>query len=758
MQKSGDKSMPSKPTRPHKPNPGRSSDNQSLPPGGRLPPLSVTGKSMPTVKRSPRIKRTGLLAPIAKTFDPVLSEITEEQREQLFISGGEKFSAGLIANLEKLKKCGFPELHAEAFQDTADRTNCVIATRVPGADKTTPILEGYDLKSYLIKPKSCDWGPMQGFLCQLPCFNKNGSEAIESNDNNYVKYFEYLRDKCDPSSVASGKSVGYDSQLHTAVKDGQTPFISLRISDQRKDEVLKSIPNELKELKISSPQQICGFAFDKKTREESSVVMEFLLNKEEGEETWGVYHGRVYFRQDKNDKAWKNFLNENISYLTTNTSDTDSLNNKNKLKVMSVKDNNGRTINELVAKQPKALVTPAKAEEIICPTYYIGSWLKSQLEKKFEIKGLLPDQKFYPVYVAQNPFPPYVIREKSEGESLEAYAKYKVAIEKKFYKNAVTGDYDLFFVYPVQPAVGWRDMVRPHDLIAPPPLSSSVFLQVIAKRFALEIRATPDAFVEIIPGFTEIEPFESPETGNVNNATSTVVQFLNDRVKTQTKLGVHSPNVSFHNDEAGRPGIDSIDYEFAVFLPSTLAAKLMTNEGPVHALFIDKHDGFLEVIRLLAGNCYVILNHAWLMQLFTLLHPDLKNLSGRIKTTQEPNSSEKAAKIVKKRNDFLKERITEHSKLDRKQLEAINEELAKLFLGQSRAKKMLEGTLESQIYKKAWADVIDAFTSLAIRDFDNATAQVEALMNLAIKWPVVTSNPPGADSTSDRPNSDTETQ
>lgn len=104
--------MPRKPTPPTYPKKGSGGTNAVLPPGGRLPPLNVTGTSKPIVPRPPLTMRTESLEPL-DTLLAFAPELTDEQRERLFLAGGDKFSQGLIANLNKLQKYGFPKLHAE---------------------------------------------------------------------------------------------------------------------------------------------------------------------------------------------------------------------------------------------------------------------------------------------------------------------------------------------------------------------------------------------------------------------------------------------------------------------------------------------------------------------------------------------------------------------------------------------------------------------------------------------------------------------
>ncbi|MBK9091951.1 MAG: hypothetical protein IPM84_04100 [Anaerolineae bacterium] len=715
----------------------------------KLAKMLAEHKSPPT-RRSPQ---RGL---IPLTHSPQLAafigmEVTEEIVDRWLVATAEKFSPGLIADLETLRKEGFPELHARAFQDTADRTNCVIACRVPGADKTTVIEAGYDLKSFLIKPKSCDWGPMAGFLCQLTCFNKKGSKKIDYNDENFVKYFNYIRDKCDPKSPLKPNAVKFDSELAKAVEAGQTPFIPLKITNTRKDEQLKLIPNQWRSLPDeSNPTQIVGYALDT----DKTVLMEFLLNKEQGtgaEPIWGVYHGRVFFRTvaDSGEGGavtygeWTDFANEQLSYLDRNA--------EGKLEVRDKTKDQGRTVAELLETPPASLVAPT-VPATISPPVGGDDYLNEALSKAPYNRPSVANRTFYPVNVAQNPFPPYFVRDQAKNESDDAYKANKERDEKELelYKNAVTGDYDLFAIWPVQPVVSWRDLVRLNDMRATPAPATSIFLPVGAKPFALEIRATPDVYIEVIPGFTEIDPYENQEIGNITNGTITVAQYLNDRVTIQSKRGFRSANASFHSDEGGRPGIDEIDYDFAVFLPSDLAESLLPKQatgGPISALLITNHIQFVELIGLLADHCFVMLNHVWLTHLFTMLHPTLATLGDTVTTKKEADKPDKAAKIVKKRKDFLKDRVREKNKLGQSEIDAINKGLASLFLGKTRAQKMLDNAPGSLPWKNVWNTLVDAFVSLAIRDFENATAQVAALMLMQVVLPTPPASPPPAGGT-----------
>src|SRR5579863_6137212 len=80
------------------------------------------------------------------------------------------------------EKSGMPLPHAHCFQRVANNTNCVISSRSVGKYATGLILENYASKGFHVKAKSCNWGPMAGFVMSDPRFTKRGAspEARES--------------------------------------------------------------------------------------------------------------------------------------------------------------------------------------------------------------------------------------------------------------------------------------------------------------------------------------------------------------------------------------------------------------------------------------------------------------------------------------------------------------------------------------------------------------------------------------------------
>lgn len=76
-----------------------------------------------------------------------------------------------------------PSKHGPAIQAVADRTGHAIMFRAPGTQSTRLLEEGYAAKGFRIDTKSCDWGPMRGFVCVDPRFSKVAGDSAKVDDN-----------------------------------------------------------------------------------------------------------------------------------------------------------------------------------------------------------------------------------------------------------------------------------------------------------------------------------------------------------------------------------------------------------------------------------------------------------------------------------------------------------------------------------------------------------------------------------------------
>ncbi|ARP82148.1 hypothetical protein CAL12_15895 [Bordetella genomosp. 8] len=73
---------------------------------------------------------------------------------------------------------GFPAVHIEAFKEVSRANRMVISSRGLNPLCTDLLLEGYAAKGYHIKAKTCDWGPMAGFVPADHRFTK-ASQALD---------------------------------------------------------------------------------------------------------------------------------------------------------------------------------------------------------------------------------------------------------------------------------------------------------------------------------------------------------------------------------------------------------------------------------------------------------------------------------------------------------------------------------------------------------------------------------------------------
>jgi len=76
---------------------------------------------------------------------------------------------------------GMPRPHLRAFLNVSTSERCVIMVRATGPTCHGPLAEGYDTKGYRIHGKSCDWGPMAGFVMRDPRLNKYGMGKVKFN-------------------------------------------------------------------------------------------------------------------------------------------------------------------------------------------------------------------------------------------------------------------------------------------------------------------------------------------------------------------------------------------------------------------------------------------------------------------------------------------------------------------------------------------------------------------------------------------------
>ncbi len=100
---------------------------------------------------------------------------------------------------------GFPAVHVDAFKRVACRNKMVIASRELNPLCTDLVLEGYAAKGFHIKAKTCDWGPMAGFVPEDHRFTK-GKQKIEDQQRDIAKAFEHHA-MCVPLYISENRFV-----------------------------------------------------------------------------------------------------------------------------------------------------------------------------------------------------------------------------------------------------------------------------------------------------------------------------------------------------------------------------------------------------------------------------------------------------------------------------------------------------------------------------------------------------------------------
>ncbi len=100
------------------------------------------------------------------------------------------------------KESGMLAEHMRAFQTVANRHDCVIACRHVGNTVTGLLRAGYATKSIAVHSKSCDWGPMAGFVCADARFTKKSYNRVNIREQRIeVKHQKVLAGTSIPIQI-----------------------------------------------------------------------------------------------------------------------------------------------------------------------------------------------------------------------------------------------------------------------------------------------------------------------------------------------------------------------------------------------------------------------------------------------------------------------------------------------------------------------------------------------------------------------------
>jgi hypothetical protein len=667
------------------------------------------------------------------------SDFMREAKAALIAASSEQ----IVAELESQ---GFPLYISYAFLHTAAETNSVILSRVPGGVGSDLIEEGYDLKGFHIKAKSCNWGPMAGFICQLPIFNKQGVSKINYNTKEIGHYLHCLhnfngakteitrleaarkteigaisKDLPPDAQKAKLKEINkkYDglvlAQLTLARTAEQisgswsgennlagSPFLPLRrefadltaVTQMRGVKAAIRLPGD------------CFYGIAQNVTDEvdegnnnPTVKIEFLLKRIGTTNFYEVYHGRIFYTK-KDDTA--KFRNEFLGVKMTDQLEKE-VNETYKDYLDGIfgfsEESHNATEDELKAIDsiPSSLAFPRVAAI-----------------------------KFHKINGIMNPFPPF-------------------STEAEKYKNAVSGDYDLFAI--------WPDMdLHQDELIRQSEITIGGDNRLGGKIFTTHFGYKNNFAIEYVPGFAELAPNggvmkESAEFGNMNNLGHLVSGILNSAAaSTINELNtniVSGANKGFHSDEGGRPGIMEIEFPIAVYLPKKMASQALNNinnpagliQSPGARTRINTYCGLIKsaedlvvfIKECMEANFRVYVHYRWMIHLLynTI---DLANYN----TTLTPLLTKNDATIKKYNNKY----VTDHAD-NLKEFIAINDNRrvinAKMASDQptyvSNVKSLVTDPADNSTFFEQLRDLmlVYAFTP-DMRSFERRR-EVEELMN-----------------------------
>ena len=440
----------------------------------------------------------------------------------------EKLKLKLISNEELYQREGIPEEHSDVFLNIAKETNCVIMTRTPGKACGQLLDQGYDAKGFWIKSKSCDWGPMAGFVCLDPIFNKAKEEGALSN----ICY-------------SSEALVGINQKK--TFEDGKLAGVSqILINDQRiswlqKSDVLK--PGSLVPIKEGS--NIVGYSFKdnnvkvllkKETLKFKEVYRDSILipnarilqaDKANKQDVGGVVIGNQEIVDLVANKItiklvdhtfWALYYDHSTLYKYPSTSDpfpvlkkyyNDLAKTTCERKIKKLESNAEKS------KKTENLKVQLKIDEGKIEAYLdflkVGKYLSADPDLLSFAKGEF--KHYRPLYALTNPHVSY--SEETHNASLT-------------HLNAITGDYDLYAVWPKEET---EDDHRVAGMTAD-----------IKDKEELIKREGDHAFGRYV--------------GNISPRIYLIAQLLNSGLMTKTGKPV---NRVFHSDEVGRPFLNEVD-------------------------------------------------------------------------------------------------------------------------------------------------------------------------------------------------------
>lgn len=142
---------------------------------------------------------------------------------------------------------GFPVNHAKAFQIVANQKRCIIMSRAVGKACTGLIEESYASKGFHVKAKSCNWGPMEGFVVEDPNLTKRQPGDFGKQWNDLVDAFAHGA-KSVPLYISNHRRSWLDRNGYMTIHDRSNLNAQIYRARQRddNDHIVRSYEFKLK--------------------------------------------------------------------------------------------------------------------------------------------------------------------------------------------------------------------------------------------------------------------------------------------------------------------------------------------------------------------------------------------------------------------------------------------------------------------------------------------------------------------------------
>lgn len=486
-------------------------------------------------------------------------------------------SGSLIKNTaEACAKSGMPEAHAQCFQNVANKTQCVIANRAVGKHATGLIRENYASKGFHVKAKSCDWGPMAGFVLSDPRFTKAGTSR------NTV--FE------------QAKAIRNAKESHNA---GEMPVY---ISDKRRQELIGlECMKEVFGEETPETGRIVYSAISPDNKE-----MKFVLKKvtdapgAEDTEMWGLYY----------HPTEKPLFAKEVDHLGKGSVAGAAPEKRD------AAENSSSAKEEGLVQEPSSAPLYKRCWGFLrfLRRHFPGS--TSNQDTKIQ-EFAINDEELIPVMALVDPLCPEHI--------------------KTTYRAAMTGDYDLWGVMPKAQKCPPQNLNTINEIDALPPVEQGEGT-VPANSESLEVKHEESAdYLTRMQAHQKVadsakanatQPFdpngldkrlvtgssrsavpmqryiaeEDPDKGNTTRRIASIADMLNAEFRT---AGYAGGQMVHHSDEVGRPMVDAVEYHFIAFIP-----------GEKQALYVENDTAFRKFVdKITQAGYQLTINPGWAEQL-----------------------------------------------------------------------------------------------------------------------------------------------